>query len=108
MKDQRELWREPTWRHVKRRTATKVVRAGLLGSKTKVRELDNAIGDQDILRLEIPVIYANGMAKIDSVQYLKKRVFGHEIVSKVVAFFRDTGEQIAFWAELKYHKSAVI
>lgn len=54
------------------------------------------------------MVDANGMAEFDGVQYLKKCVFGQEIIAQVVALFRDTGEQITFRAELEHYKCAII
>lgn len=64
-------WRaeNPTWRHVKSGSATKVIRDVVLGGKTEVCKLhcQTAIGDQDVLRLEIPMVDTNGMAEVDRI-----------------------------------------
>ena len=104
---QLETQKTPTWRHIESGTTAKVVRARLLGSKAKVRKLDDAIGDQDVLWFEIPMIDANGVAELDGVQYLEKCTFGHEIIAEVMALFRDAGEQIPFRTELEDYKGAV-
>lgn len=80
----------------------------MLGSKAKIRKFDGTIGDQDVLWFEVPVIYANGMTELDSVQYLKERIFGHEIITKVMALFRDAGEQITFRTEFKDYIGTVV
>ena len=78
-----------------------------MGSKAKVRKLDGTIGHQYVLWFEIPVIDANGVTEVNSVQNLEKSIFGHEIIAQVMALFRDAGEQITFRAEFEDHKGTV-
>lgn len=54
------------------------------------------------------MVNANGVAEIDSVQYLEKCILGHVIIAKIMTLFRNAGEQITFRAEFKNYKGAVI
>ena len=48
------------------------------------------------------------MTELDSVQYLKKCILGHEIITKVMALFRDAGEEITFRTEFKDYIGTVV
>lgn len=63
--------------------------------------------NQDVLRLEIPVVDTNGVAIHDCVQDLQKSTSGKKIITDKVASFRDAGEQVAFGTKFNDHKGAV-
>lgn len=65
------------------------------------------IGDQDIFRLEIPVVDPERMAELDGIQELQENVLGKSIVTDEASALGDVGKEIAFWAVLNNHKCAV-
>ena len=79
------------------------------GREAKVGKFDSSslIRDQDVLRLQIPVVNPNGMAVLDRVEYLEKCLLGEMIVSDEVAMFGDIGEQVAFWTVFDHNEGAI-
>lgn len=65
------------------------------------------VGDQDVLRLQVPVVNTNRMTKLDCIQNLQEGMLGEEVVSNESALFGDVGKQIAFWTVLDHHECAV-
>lgn len=80
-----------------------------LSSKSKVGKFDvhSAIRDQDVLRLEIPMVNSNGVAVVDSVQNLKESTLGQEIIAHKLALLGDVGKQVTFFAEFDDNKGTV-
>lgn len=60
----------------------------------------SVIGDENIFRLQIPMIDSYGMAILNSIQELEKGVLGQSIITHEMALFGDVGEEIAFRAIL--------
>jgi hypothetical protein len=58
---------------------------------------------EDILGLEVSVIDAYGMAKLNSVKYLQESSFSQRIIPYEVALFHDAGEQVTFPEELRHN-----
>lgn len=65
------------------------------------------VGDQDVLRFQIPMVDPDGMAILDSIQNLKKSMFGQLVVTHKVALFSNVGEKVAFRAEFNDDKRAI-
>ena len=61
------------------------------------------VGDQNILRLEIPMVDSNGVAKLNGIQKLQENVFGQAVVAYEMPLFGDIGEQVTFRAILDHH-----
>ena len=92
-----------TWRHVESGATSKVGGDALLCGQSKIGKLNGPtiVSDQDVLRLEIPVVDSFGMAMLDCGKKLQKHVLGLEIITNVVAFLGDLGKQIALLAVLE-------
>lgn len=65
------------------------------------------VSNQDVFRLEIPVVDSNGMAVFHGIQDLEKSPLGKGIIPNILAALRDVGEEIAFWAILNHDVRAV-
>jgi hypothetical protein len=50
------------------------------------------VGDQDILRLKVPMIDSNRMAKLHGIQNLEKSTFGKGIVSYIMPSLCNIGK----------------
>lgn len=94
---------QPTWRHVESRTAAKVGGDAVLRGKSKVRKLHSpaVVLDQDVLRLQVPMVDTSGVAMADSIQDLEEHTLGLVVVGDVVAFVGDLGKQISLGTILK-------
>lgn len=99
----------PTWRHVKRRAASVVVRPVIGGGQSKVGKLDGGavVLDEDVLRLEIAMVDPQAVAMLDGVQDLEKDTLGEIVLAHILAALRDVLEEISLWAALEYHIDAV-
>lgn len=65
------------------------------------------IGNQYVLRLEIPVVNSYGMAELHSVQDLEEGMLGKPVVPDKASTLSDVAKQIAFRAVLEHDKGAV-
>lgn len=106
LRDMRKL---RTWRHVESGATSKVGGDAFLRGQSKVGKLNGPtiVPNQDVLRLEIPVVDSLGMAMLDCGKKLQKHVLGLEIITDVVAFLGDLGKQIAFLAVLENNVCAL-
>jgi hypothetical protein len=79
------------------------------GGQSKVCKFTShaLVGDQDILRLEVPVVDSNRVAVLDGIQNLKKGSLDKIIVANKLALLSDVGEQVTFWAVLDYNVGAI-
>ena len=59
--------------------------------QSKIGELAShaLVGDQDVLRLQIPVVDSNRMAVLNSIQDLKESTFGPVIITNELALLSD-------------------
>lgn len=80
------------------------------GSQTKVCELagHTLVGDQDVLRLEVPVEDVVGMAELHGIQDLKESHLDESVIANEHTSLRDVSEEIAFGAILHDHIRAVV
>lgn len=78
--------------------------------QSKVCNLDSKapVGDEDVLRLEVPMVDSNRMAEVHGIQNLQEGTFGHEVITQIMAALRDIGKEITFGAEFEDYKGAVI
>jgi len=65
------------------------------------------VSDENILRLQVPVVDSNGMAVLHGIQDLEESPFRKCIIACVLALLSDVGEQITFWAVLHNDIGAV-
>lgn len=65
------------------------------------------VGDQDVLRLQVPVVDSQGMTELHGIQDLEKSMLGQVVVADEVALVGDAGEQVAGGTELKDHIGAI-
>ena len=79
------------------------------GGKSKVGQFDGhaLVGDQDVLRLQVPVVDSNGMAVLDSIQNLEKSPLGKGVVTDILASFGDVGKEITLRAVLNDNVGAI-
>jgi hypothetical protein len=79
------------------------------GGESKIGELAGhaLVGDQDVLRLEVPVVDSNRVAVFHGIQDLKESTLGQSIVAYILALLGDVGEQITFRAVLDDDVGAV-
>jgi hypothetical protein len=56
------------------------------------------VSDENVLRLEVPVVDSNGVAVLDGIQNLKEGALGHGIIPNVLALLGDVWEEVALWA----------
>jgi len=100
---------DPTRRHVKRRSTSKVGGNVLCRGKSKVRQLDShtAIRNQDVLRLQIAVVYPYRVAELYGIQYLKEDPLGQVVVTDVMASLRDIRKEITIGTEFNDDKGCI-
>lgn len=81
----------------------------VVGGESKVGQLAGhaLVGDQDVLRLQVPVVDSNGVAILYGIQNLEKGPLRKSVVSNVLALLRDIGEEVTFRAVLNDHIGAV-
>lgn len=98
-----------TWRHVEGGATSKVRRDAIRGSQSKVGEFHSGaiVGEEDVLRLQVPMVDTNGVAILDGIQDLEKGVLGQLIVADKVAEFGNVGEQVALGTILNHAISAL-
>lgn len=98
-----------TWRHVESGSTSEVSADFVGGRESKVGQFYSVavIGNQNVLRLEVPVVDPDGMAKLNSIQKLEKDVLGKLIVSNEAAALGNVAEKITFGAVLNHDKCAV-
>jgi len=78
-------------RHVKGRTTSKVRGVPLSAGETKVGQLElvTALTDKNVLRLEVAVVDAHGMAVLDGIQELKEHLSSQSVVSNISSLLGD-------------------
>lgn len=98
-----------TWRHVEGRSATEIGSVRIRGSKTKVSQLDGVavVSDQDVLRLQVPVIDAHGVAVSNGIQDLEESSSGKLVITGIPSALSDVGEQVAIRAVLQNYICAL-
>ena len=98
-----------TWGHVEGGAASKVRGDGVRGGESKVGKLagHSIVSDENILRLQVPVVDSNRVAIFDGIQNLEKSAFGHGIITHVLALLGDVGEEVALWAVFNDNVCAV-
>ena len=82
---------KPTRGHVESGTAAKIGGNVISSGQSKIGELAShaLVGDQNVLRLEIPVVDSNRMAVLNSIQDLKESTFGPVIITNELALLSD-------------------
>lgn len=97
-----------TWRHVERRSTTKVRSVRVRSGKAEVSKLDGVavVSDQNILRLQVPVVDAQGVAVSNGVQDLEECTSGKFVIAGIPSALSDVGEQIAVGAVLQNYVCA--
>ena len=65
------------------------------------------VRNQNIFRLEVPMIDANGMAEGDSIQNLQECSFGQKIITNESVLFGNIGEEVTIRTEFDHHESAI-
>jgi len=63
----------------------------VVGGESKVGKLAGhaLVGDQDVLRLQVPVVDSNGMAVLHGIQDLEESSLGKSIITNILALFGD-------------------
>jgi hypothetical protein len=81
----------------------------LSGGQSKIRDRkpQAPVKAEHVLRLEITVVDAQGMAVIDRIEQLEENVFDQVISTKITSLLQDLAEQITIWAEIHNDKGAV-
>jgi CO dehydrogenase/acetyl-CoA synthase beta subunit len=79
------------------------------GGQSKISELAGQalVGDQDVLRLQIPVVDSNRVAVFNSIQNLEESTLSPVIVTNELALLSDVGEQVTFRAVLHDNVCAI-
>lgn len=65
------------------------------------------IGNQNVLRLEVPVVDPKGMAVLDGIQKLEEHVLGKSVVTNEASSLSDIAEKVTFRAVLDDNERAV-
>jgi hypothetical protein len=65
------------------------------------------VGDQNVLWLEIPVIDAQRVAMLDSIEDLEEDLLGQLVVANILSALRDIQEEVALGAIFKNDEDAV-
>ena len=96
--------------HVEGRSTSKVGSDAVLRGKAKIGKLDgpSIILNEDVLGLEIAMVNPVCMAMSNRIQDLEKDVLGLRILTHVISFLGDFGEEVAFWAVLQDNKGAIV
>ena len=99
-----------TWRHVERRSTSEIRSYWVRRGKSKVRQLDGmaAIGNQDILGLEVPVVDSNGVAVRNGIQDLEKGILDQSIITNIETLLGDAREEITLGAVLQNDIGAIL
>lgn len=66
------------------------------------------VGNQNVLRLQVPVVDPKSMAVLNGIQNLKKDSLGEIILTHILSAFGDVVEQISFRAILHDNVGAVM
>ncbi len=100
---------DPTGRHVKRRSTAEIGSNVLCRGKSKVGQLNGhtAIRHQDVLRLQIAVVYPYRVAELYGIQYLEEDPLGQVIVADVMASLRDMRKEITIGTEFNDDKGCI-
>lgn len=79
------------------------------GGQSKVSELAGhaLVGDQNVLRLQIPVVDSDRVAVFNSIQDLEESTLSPVIVTNELALLSDVGKQVTFRAVLDHNVCAV-
>jgi hypothetical protein len=95
----------PTWRHVEGGSATKLCGIRIGGGKTEVGQFDLAatLGNQYVLRLQVPVVHTQPMAVGYSIQDLQKSILCGSIITNILTSFCNIREEIPLRAVLHDH-----
>lgn len=101
---------EHTWRHVKGRTTSKIRRQRVRGGQTKVGQLNGVavVRDQDVLRLEVPVVDSKGVAVAHGIQDLEKGAARKLFITSVSSPLGDVGKKVAVRAVFQNHVGAIL
>lgn len=89
--------------HVKRRSAAEIGAALTTGRQPEVGEVDvlEVVRAEDVLRLQVTVVHALRMARLDGVQDLQEgALHGGSVVHESVGL-HDRGEEVATGAEIE-------
>lgn len=65
------------------------------------------IGNQYVLRLEIPVVDPKRVAELNGIQKLEEHVLGKSIISDESSSLSDVAEKVTFRAVLDHNECAV-
>lgn len=81
----------------------------VVGGQSKVGKLagHSIICDENVLRLEIPVVDSNGVAVVYSIQDLEESPLGKSVITDILSLLGDVGEEITLRAVLDDHEGAV-
>ena len=81
----------------------------LSGGQPKIRDRkpQAPVKAEDILRLEITVIDAQGMTVIDRIEELEEYVFDQVISAKITALLQNLAKQITIWAVIHNDEGAI-
>lgn len=98
-----------TWAHIESRSASIVLGTVIGGGQTEVSQLDSVamVGDQDVLRLQIPVVNSKLMAVLHGIQDLEEDLLGKFILTHIPTTLRDIQEEVALGAILQNNIDAV-
>jgi hypothetical protein len=82
----------------------------LSGSQAKIRDRKPKarIKAKYILRLEVTVIDAQGMAVIDRIKELEESVLDQVILAKITSFVQNLAKEITIWTVIHDNEGAVI
>jgi len=85
-----------TGTHMVHAPCTKLVTQFISRSKTKVRDSDpkTVIEAEDVLRLQISVIYPERMAIFHRIEQLEEDVLDESVITKIAAAMQYLGEQV--------------
>lgn len=79
------------------------------GGQSKIGKLTShaLVGDQNVLRLQIPVVDSDRVAIFNSIQDLKESTLSPLVIADEFALLGDVREQVTFWAVLNDDVGAV-
>lgn len=71
--------------------------------QAEVSQLDSVtmVGDQDVLRLQVPMVDSELVAVIDGIEDLKEDLLGELVIADILSTLCDVEEQVTFRAELE-------
>lgn len=92
-----------TRRHVKGRAAPEICGVTVRSGQPKIGQFNGepTVRNENVLRLEIPMVDTLLVAALHRIQDLEEHTLGQEVVSHVMTLLRDVREQVAFRAELQ-------